>query len=74
MKRISLSIVVVASAIGLTSSLAGAAPLPIQRTAPVPYAPGSVYVYSSSSGHKIGTLTGHGLTTRLITVTGEVSG
>jgi hypothetical protein len=72
MKRISLSIVVVGSAIGLTSSLAGAAPSGA-RLAPVPYAPGSAYVYSSS-GEKIGTLTGQGLTTRLITVSGEVSG
>ena len=72
MKRISLSIVVVASAIGLTASIAGAAPSG-PRIAPVPYAPGSVYVYSSS-GEKIGTLTGQGLTTQLITVNGERSG
>ncbi len=72
MKRISISIVVVASAIGLTASLAGAASSG-PRLASVPYAPGSVYVYSSS-GEKIGTMTGQGLTTRLITVTGEVSG
>ena len=74
MKRLSLSIVVVASAIGLTSSLAGARPLPVQRTVAVPYAPGSVYVYSTSSGRKIGTLTGQGLTTQLNGVRGEVSG
>ena len=72
MKRISLSIVVVVSAIGLTASLAGAAPSS-PRLAPCPYAPGSVYVYASS-GDKIGTMTGQGLTTRLIAVTGGVSG
>jgi hypothetical protein len=72
MKRISLSFVVVASVLGVTSSLAGAASSGA-RLAPVPYAPGSAYVYSSS-GEKIGTLTGQGLTTRLITVSGEASG
>ena len=72
MKRISLSIVVVASAIGLTSSLAGAAPSGA-RVVPVSYAPGSMSVYSSS-GTKIGTLTGQGLTTQLNGVNGEVSG
>ena len=72
MKRITISIVVVASAIGLTSSLAGAAPSG-PRVAPVPYAPGSTYVYSSS-GAKIGTLTGQGLTTQFNHVTGQISG
>ena len=68
MKRAAL-IIAVSAALGVTTSLAGAAGA---RLAPVPYAPGSEYVYSGS-GKKLGTLTGSGLGTQFNTVKDLVS-
>ena len=62
MKRTAIVVAVVA-AIGAISSVAGAA----GPNRPVPYAPGSEYVYSSS-GERMGTLTGQNLTTQFNTV------
>jgi hypothetical protein len=69
MKRTAAIAVTVVAVLGVTSSLAGAAGA---RRAPVPYAPGSEYVYSSS-GAKLGTLTGQNLTAQFNTVQGLVS-
>ena len=71
MNRIVLILATVAAAIGVTSSFAGAASTG-PRTSPVPYAHGSEYVYSSS-GKKVGTLTGSGLGAELGTPEGLVS-
>jgi hypothetical protein len=71
MKRTTV-ILAVATTIGLISSVAGAASSG-PSTKPVGYAPGSVYVYSSS-GDKLGTLTGDGLNTQFLTVLGHRSG
>jgi len=68
MKR-ALVIVAVVTVFVVMSSLAGAVG---SRRAPVPYAPGSEYVYNGS-GAKIGTLTGQNLTSQLTTVQGLVS-
>jgi hypothetical protein len=62
MKRTAIVVAVVA-AIGAISSVAGAA----GPNRPVPYAPGSEYVYSGS-GQRVGTLTGQNLTTQFNTV------
>ena len=69
MKRIAAIVLATLAVLGATSSLAGAAGT---RRAPVPYAPGSEYVYSSS-GKRIGTLTGQNLTTQFNTVLDLVS-
>lgn len=70
MKRTAIAIAVaVVAAIGAISSVAGAAGT---SNRPVPYAPGSEYVYSGS-GEKLGTLTGQHLTTQFNTVEGLVS-
>jgi predicted membrane protein len=69
MKRAVL-IIAVTAALGVTTSLAGAAGG--ARLAPVPYAPGSEYVYSGA-GEKLGTLTGSGLGTQFNTVKDHVS-
>lgn len=69
MKRIAAVVLATLAVLGATSSLAGAAGA---RTAPVRYAPGSAYVYSSS-GERIGTLTGQNLTTEFHTVLDLVS-
>ena len=68
MKRAAF-IIAVTAALGVTSSLAGAAG---PRLVPVPYAPGSEYVYLGS-GEKIGTLTGSGLGTQFNTIKGHIS-
>lgn len=62
MKRTAIVVAVVA-VIGAISSLAGAA----GTSRPVPYAPGSEYVFSSS-GQRVGTLTGQNSTTQFNTV------
>jgi hypothetical protein len=62
MKRTAIVVAVVA-AIGAISSVAGAA----GPNRPVPYAPGSEYVISSS-GERVGTLTGQNLTSQFNTV------
>ena len=67
MKRTAIVVAVIA-AVGAIGSVAGAA----GSNRPVPYAPGSVYIVSSS-GERVGTLTGDNLTTQLNTVQGEVS-
>ena len=69
MKRTATIVVAAVAAFGVTTSLAGAAGA---RRAPVPYAPGSEYVYSSS-GKRIGTLTGQNLTSQFNTVQDLVS-
>ena len=63
MKRTAIVVAVVA-VIGAITSVAGAAGT---RQSPVPYAPGSEYVYSGS-GQRMGTLTGQNLTTQFNTV------
>jgi hypothetical protein len=68
MKRTAL-IIAVTAAVGVTSSVAGAAG---PRLVPVPYAHGSEYVYSGS-GERVGTLTGSGLGTQFNTVEDQVS-
>lgn len=68
MKRTAIIVAVVA-VVGAISSVAGAA----GTSRPVPYAPGSEYV-SSSSGERMGTLTGQNLTTQFNTVEGNTSG
>lgn len=66
-KRTAIVVAVVATA-GAIASIAGAT----GQNRAVPYAPGSEYVFTSS-GHKVGTLTGQNLTAQLNTVRGEVS-
>jgi hypothetical protein len=61
----------VATVVGIVSTVAGAASSG-PRTEQVPYAPGSEYVFSSS-GKKVGTLIGNGLSPQFLTVTGERS-
>jgi hypothetical protein len=60
---------VLASALLVTSAIAGAAG---PRRVPVPYAPGSEYVYSGADV-RIGTLTGSDLGTQFSTVRDQVS-
>jgi hypothetical protein len=68
MKQRTAIVVAVVAAVATVASVAGAAP----QNRPVPYAPGSEYVISSS-GQRVGTLTGQNLTSQLNTVEGLVS-
>jgi hypothetical protein len=67
MKRTAIVVAIVA-VVGAISSVAGAG----TSNRPVPYAPGSEYVISSS-GERVGTITGQNLTSQLNTVQGLVS-
>jgi hypothetical protein len=72
MKR-TIVVLTTATVVGVVSSVAGAASSG-PRTEPIRYAPdsGSVHVYSSS-GKKLGTLTGDRLNTQFVSVVGGVS-
>jgi hypothetical protein len=67
-KRLVILLVLVVAAAG-ASSLAGAASSE-PSSAPVPYAPTSSYVFDQS-GKRLGTLTGDGLNSEFITVSGQ---